>query len=164
MERVLTIARILEVFCSCCFVELFPRGGETAAVLTLDTAVESRKEMIADGVARSPDSPWSRDGNPSYYHRLEYDFLFRILACFWSCFSLCALVFLPRAVLAPVSSSSSCYLARAAVFSSCSLSDLLAPFVFCVISGFLLFRFYCHFFCYYFLVRLVFVMLSYPVR
>jgi len=48
------------------FVELFTGGGETAAVLTLDTAVESRKEMIADGVARSPDSLWSRDGNPSY--------------------------------------------------------------------------------------------------
>ena len=43
-------------------------------------------------------------------------FIFVFLACFWSCFSLCALVFLPRAVLAPVSSSSSCYLARAAVF------------------------------------------------
>ena len=41
-------------------------------------------------------------------------FYFVFLACFWS--SLCALVFLPRAVLAPMSSSSSCYLARAAVF------------------------------------------------
>ena len=43
-------------------------------------------------------------------------FYFVFLACFWSCFSPCSLVFLPRAVLAPVSSSSSCYLARAAVF------------------------------------------------
>ena len=68
-------------------------------------------------------------------------FIFVFLACFWSCFSLCALVFSsPRrpcagvflffVLLSPCSS-----------FSSCSLSDLLAPFVFCVISGFLLFCF-----------------------
>ena len=52
-------------------------------------------------------------------------FYFVFPACFWSCFSLCSLVFLPRAVLSPVSSSSSCYLARAAVF-------LLAAFRICL--------------------------------
>ena len=73
-------------------------------------------------------------------------FYFVFLACFWSCFSLCSLVFLPRAVLSPVSSSSSCYFSPCSSFSSCSLSDLLAPFVFCVISGFLLFCFLLSFF------------------
>ena len=103
-------------------------------------------------------------GTQVIYHRLEYDFFLRIscllLELFLSvfpCFSSprrpCAGVFLFFVLLSPCSS-----------FSSCSLSDLLAPFVFCVISGFLLLCFYCHFFCYYFLVRLVFVMLSYPVR
>ena len=93
MERVLTIARILEVFVIVFFVELFTGGGETAAVLTLDTAVESRKEMIADGVARSPDSPWSRDGNPSYYHRLEYDILFSYFLLAFGVVSLCVPLF-----------------------------------------------------------------------
>ena len=91
-----------------------------------------------------------------FYFRIScllLELFLSVCPCFSSPRRPCAGVFLFFVLLSPCSS-----------FSSCSLSDLLAPFVFCVISGFLLFCFYCHFLCYYFLVRLVFVMLSYPVR
>ena len=80
--------------------------------------------------------------------------------------SLCVpLVFLPRAVLAPVSSYSSCYLARAAVFLLAAFRIFLRHLYFVSFQLSLCFvLFLLSFFCYYFLVRLVFAMLSYPVR
>ena len=43
-------------------VEMFNGGGgETAAALTLDTAINESRKETAEGVARSPDSFFSRD-------------------------------------------------------------------------------------------------------
>ena len=57
------------------------KGGSTAAVVTLDTAVdESRKKMV-DSVIRLSARLCSRDRKLCYYGHLEYDFL-AFLPCF----------------------------------------------------------------------------------
>ena len=57
------------------------RGGATAAILTLDTAVDKSRKKMAGRVARFPARLCSRDGKLCYYQNalvskcLEYDFL-----------------------------------------------------------------------------------------
>ena len=59
--------------------------GATAAVLTLDIAVDESREKMADRVARSPARLCCRDGKLCYYRhrRFEYDFLvfFALVPC-----------------------------------------------------------------------------------
>ena len=102
------------------------RGGSTAALLTVDTAVNESRKKVADRVTRSPTRLCSRDGKLCYYRRLEYDFLFFFLAL------------LPCFIVFFVCFSSSCCFVRAAVISSastccsrviCIISDLRIPFV-----------------------------------
>ena len=57
------------------------RGGSTAAVLALDTAVEESRKKMADRVARSPARLCSKDGKLCCCRRLEYDVL-AFLPCF----------------------------------------------------------------------------------
>ena len=42
------------------------------AVLTLDNAIDESRKKAAEDAARSPNLFPTRDGNPRYYHHLEY--------------------------------------------------------------------------------------------
>ena len=101
------------------------RGGSTAAVLALDTAVEESRKKMADRVARSPVRLCSRDGKICYYRRLEYDFLFLNLASYFLFLSF----FL--SVRVRVCFSSSCYFVRAAVICS-TLASTCVLLVICI--------------------------------
>ena len=58
------------------FVDLFTEGGgSTAAAVTLDTAVDETRKMMADSATRFPARLCSRDGKLYYSGRLEYGFL-----------------------------------------------------------------------------------------
>ena len=121
-------------------------GGATAAVLTLDTAVDDSRKETAKGVTRFPNRFSSRGGQPCYYHRLECGFFF---------FSLLSslLLFVLSIPLFPFISPPSLYrhlpLLRVAssvqqisvlleyvCFPSIRRSDILASFLFCFISEF----------------------------
>lgn len=70
-------------------------GNVTVAVLAFFTAVDESTKGMVKGVVRSPNRLSSRDGDPSYYHRLEYDIFLLpclfIAASFNFCLSLCFL-------------------------------------------------------------------------
>ena len=91
----------------------------TTAVATLDTAAvneESRKET-AEGVANSSNRLCSRDGNPCYCHRLEYEFFSVLSALFVCAVSLFSLSFSAPPPLSLIKQrySSPCFFVREAV-------------------------------------------------
>ena len=99
------------------------KGGSTAAVVTLDTAVDESRKKIADRVARFPTRLCSRDGKLRYYRRLEYDFL-AFLPCLLQFFF---------SVLIPVCFSSWCRFVRAAVICSSSASSTCSFCFICIL-------------------------------
>ena len=147
--RVLVVLLVFLLICS-------RRGGATAAILTLDTAVDESREKMADRVVRSPARLCSRDGK-----------LCKLSApsCFFAFLPSFHLFFLFSSLIL-VCLSSNCCLVRAA----CHLllfgkqRVLLVSFVFCLISGSLFFLFAFIFRGFLLPWLGLFVVLSYPVR
>ena len=111
------------------FVELFTGGSATAAVLTLDTAIDGSREEMADGVWQSPrigSALWQKTGaHPTIHHRLQYGFYFFFLAFCLSLFSFFSCCFVRAAVIHPASARM--------LFLSQPYNDLLASCVKCVV-------------------------------
>ena len=134
------------------------RGGATAAVRTLDTAVDERRKKVADRVVRSPARLCRRDGEASLLSTPSVRF-----SCFFAGF--------PVSFSPPLSRYVSPFrVASSVVQQSSTLQQLrvLVPSVFRLISGFPFF-FFRFFFsnsssCVYLVGVFVVLSYSYPVR
>lgn len=124
---------VLHVFLLLFLVELFTEGGPTAVVLTLDAGTDHGTNKRVYCVAIYPGRLRSRDGNPCYFHHLEYYRVFLISSLLpFFLFPLCFILFPPppyillRVALSVQELSVPCQHVR---FSCCNIGDALASFL-----------------------------------